>query len=296
MSPPQRAQPDDSAAASAQRHGAALLARLGAPSLAEAPPLPRTIVVVAHPDDETVSAGSRLPRLARARFVYVTDGAPRDGLDAACHGFTPAEYAAARGRELEAVLALCGIGAERVLRLECPDQQASLRLAQLAARLAELFVQSRTEAVLTQSYEGGHPDHDATAFAVHAAAALLGARGEAAPGVVEMALYHRGPGGGQACVFLPDAHADADAVTVRLTPDEQRHKNALLACFATQRETLRNFPLDIERFRPAPRYDFRRPPHEGKLNYEQHPWGMDGARFRSLAAEAMAQLRLEGAL
>lgn len=296
MSPTEPPDPHEPAAAPAQRHAAALLAALGAASDAQPEPLPRTMVVVAHPDDETVSAGSRLPRLAPARFVYVTDGAPRDGLDAARHGFTPAQYAAARCRELEAALALCGIGAQQVLWLECPDQQASLRLAELGARLAGLCAKWRIEAVLTQAYEGGHPDHDATAFAAHAAAALLRARGAAAPAIVEMALYHTGPGGGRACVFLPDAQADADAVTIRLTAEEQRRKSALVDCFATQRETLRNFPLELERFRPAPRYDFRRPPHEGKLNYEQHPWGMAGERFRTLAAQAMRQLGFEDAL
>jgi N-acetylglucosamine malate deacetylase 2 len=278
------------------KQGSALMAVLGAPNADHLEPLPRTMVVVAHPDDETVGAGSRLPRLAQAQFAYVTDGAPRDGLDASRHGYTPAEYAQARRREIEAALALCGVSSRQVLGLECPDQQAALNLAELAEKLAQQFAQRRVEAVLTHSYEGGHPDHDAAAFVAHAAAALMSARGQARPELVEMAMFHLGPDGVRALEFLPDANADTGMATIQLTPEEQTRKRALLACFATQRETLKGLPMEVERFRPAPRYDFAAPPHEGKLLYECHPWGMTGERFRALAAQALKELALEGRL
>jgi N-acetylglucosamine malate deacetylase 2 len=274
----------------------ALMAVLGAPDAEHLEPLPRTMVVVAHPDDETVGAGSRLPRLGQAQFVYVTDGAPRDGLDAARHGYTPAEYAQARRREIEAMLALCGVSSRQVAGLECPDQQAALNLAELAQKLAQQFARSRVEAVLTHSYEGGHPDHDAAAFVAHAAAALTAKRGGARPELVEMAMFHLSSEGIRACEFLPDANADTGMVTIQLTPEEQAHKRALLACFTTQRETLKGLPMEVERFRPAPRYDFAAPPHQGKLLYECHPWGMTGERFRALAAQALKELGLEGRL
>lgn len=276
---------------------AALLSVLGAPPGAALPPLPPTMVVVAHPDDETVGAGSRLPRLAVARFVCVTDGAPRNGEDASRHGFTPEEYARARRLELQTVMVRCGIGPSRLAYLDAPDQQASLMLARLARHLAEGMDEEGTQVVLTQPYEGGHPDHDATAFVVHAAAALLRARGQGAPAIVEMASYHRGPDGVRTCGFLPAPAGEEDArVMVDLTPEEQRLKAELIACFVTQEQTLAGFPLDQEGFRPAPRYDFTAPPHPGPLHYEHFPWGMRGERFRALAWEAMAQLRLEGPL
>ena len=275
---------------------AALLAVLGAPVREPSARLPRTVVVFAHPDDETVGAGARLPWLAEASFVCVTDGAPRDGMDAARHGLTPAQYAQARRAELEAVLAACGVAADRIVGVPCPDQQASLQLASLATQLAELFARNATEAVLTQPYEGGHPDHDATAFAVHAAAALMRQRGQPAPEIVEMAGYHRGPQGMLACAFLPDPEVDGATVSVRLTPGEQDFRRHLVALHATQQGSLWQFPHEVERFRPAPRYDFRQPPHAGPLHYEQYPWGMTGERFRTLASGAMAQLGLEGRL
>jgi N-acetylglucosamine malate deacetylase 2 len=276
-----------------QRAGEALLAALGAASDEAIPALPPVMVVAAHPDDETVGAASRLPRLAGAHFLYVTDGAPRDGRDAAKHGQSPEGYAQLRRGELQSALALCGIDFQQVLQLGCPDQQASLRLAQLAREVAQAMSEFGAQAVLTQPYEGGHPDHDATAFAVHAGAALLRSGGRAAPEIVEMSSYHMGPQGLRAGEFLPDAAVDGATVVVRLDPQEQQRKRAVLACFVTQQQTLAQVPLDQERFRPAPRYDFTQPPHAGRLFYEAHDWGMTGERFRRLAAQALAELELD---
>lgn len=273
----------------------ALLAVLGAATNAPRAALPRTMVVVAHPDDETVGAGSRLPRLAQARFVCVTDGAPRNGHDAARHGLTPAQYARARRAELEGVLRRCGIGPERLSSLDAPDQQASLRMVPLARQLAQLLADEGSEVVLTQPYEGGHPDHDATAFIVHAAVALLRAQGGGAPGIVEMASYHRGEDGLRTCAFLPEPPG-GPPLMVQLTPEDQVRKAELIALFTTQRETLAGWPLQAEGFRRAPRHDFTQPPHGGKLHYEHYDWGMEGPRFRALAQEAMTQLALEGPL
>lgn len=272
--------------------GTALLATLGAAAGRPWPPAPRTMLVAAHPDDEAVGAGARLSRLRDARFACVTDGAPRDGRDAARHGLKPEDYAKLRAGELEAALGSCGIAPTQVVRLGIADQQAALNLAQIATALAGLFADAGTEAVLTHPYEGGHPDHDACAFGVHAACRLLRARGGEPPAIVEMAGYHGGPEGLRAGAFLPARDETPDEALVRLTPEEQVRKRALLACHASQEQTLRQFPLELERFRIAPHHDFLQPPHAGQLYYERHPWGMNGERFRALAAQAFEELGL----
>jgi LmbE family N-acetylglucosaminyl deacetylase len=245
----------------------------------------RTAVVVAHPDDEVIGAATLLPRLRDGWFVYVTDGAPRDGADAARHGLDVAGYREVRRRERADALARCGIPPGRIFDLDCPDQQAALRLAQLSRELAAFFDAQRIAGVLTQPYEGGHPDHDATAFVVHAAAALAGQP----PQLYEMTSYHRGPHGLAVCEFLQNGEAP---ITVRLTPDEQRAKQALIACHASQRDTLHAYPLELERYRRAPRYDFTRAPHEGPPWYEGRGWGVSGAQFRELAAQGRVELGL----
>jgi hypothetical protein len=70
----------------------------------------------------------------------------------------------------------------------------------------------------------------------------------------------------------------------------------LLNSFKTQETTLKGVPVDFEPLRIAPLYRFTDPPHEGKLNYEHHSWGMTGEQFRILAAEALRALDLREAL
>lgn len=248
---------------------------------------PRSLLVFAHPDDETVALGARLHRLNIARIVHVTDGAPRDERDSRAHGFsTLREYREARAAELRSALAAAGIEQFRCENLAIPDQRASLHLAALARRIARIIRAYSPEVVFTHPYEGGHPDHDACAFAVQHAARISGAP---APLVIECAFYHMGHSGIETGMFLPHPQ-QASVMTFSLSADEQRRRKLLLDCFTTQRETLRFFPADRESFRVAPAYDFTQPPHAAKLFYEQYPWGMTGERFRDLAARAEREL------
>ena len=74
-----------------------------------------------------------------------------------------------------------------------PDQGAAGRMVEVARAVRAEILGFRPEVVLTHPYEGGHPDHDAVAFAVWAA--LRGMREEDRPEIVEAAGYHAGTGG-----------------------------------------------------------------------------------------------------
>lgn len=275
-----------------------LVARIGAAENARRP-IAGAALIVAHPDDEAVGAGALLPRLHEPWLLYVTDGAPRDLADAMAAGRATREaYAAARRQERSAALAIAGIDAARAEELGVVDQEASLQLADLTRAIAAWLAARRPQAVLTHPYEGGHPDHDAVAFAVHAACRQWEQRGTPLPAVVEMTSYHLH--NGRICVseFLPLGQTcasghEASVTTCELSETERQFKRRLFACYATQRATLSWFSIERERFRAAPRYDFTRPPHDGPLFYEQFPWGMTGERFRRLAAEALRQLELD---
>lgn len=252
------------------------------------------LVVAAHPDDEVIGVGAQLERWPGALVLHVTDGAPRDGRAAKAHGLeSPAAYARVRRADLERALALAGVTPSQLLELRCPDQEASLRLVDITRQLAALLGEIRPTAVITHPYEGGHPDHDATAFAVHAAVRLLGDE-EPGPVLVEMTSYHRGPSGIRTGAFLPSDHARCSARWVTLTAEQRARKERMLACFTTEQEMLSQFPVDVEGLRLAPAYDFTDPPHAGTLFYELFPWGMSGEEFRAHAREALRTLGLEG--
>lgn len=251
-------------------------------------PVPRSLLVFAHPDDETIALGARLANFTGAHMVHVTDGAPRNGEDSRHHEFTTVE-AYRRARSLELVNVLEAAGLSRISReeLRVPDQEACRNLALLTRAIARVVRQHQPEVIFTHPFEGGHPDHDACAFAVQHAVRLMPV--ELQPLIVEAAFYHSGPRGQEAGTFLPTRSAVSSA-ELRLSPEERRRKCSLLSLFASQRETLQGFPLEFERFRIAPEYDFSRPPHYPPVLYDNYPWGTTSAEFVRLACEAESLL------
>lgn len=246
----------------------------------------QVMLVAAHPDDEVIGAGSRLPLLPEWTLVHVTDGAPRDMYDARRYGFqTREDYASARSRELECALQAGQVAAESIC-LGIVDQEASTNLRTVSLELRALIAERQPQLILTHPYEGGHPDHDGTAFAVHAAVQLC----QSQAALYEFTSYHSYHGVFRAGEFLSDSLSSV--LTFELDSVQQKQKARMLACFLTQQEIVAQFGTNKERFRAAPAYNFSEPPHEGTLYYEQFKWGMSGERFRKLAREAARELQV----
>lgn len=242
------------------------------------------LIIAAHPDDETIGAGIWMARRdgRRLTIVHVTGGSPRNPADALAAGFeSREEYARARLQELHAAVALAGVMPEQCVCLDFVDQEAYLHLPELTERIAELMDRIRPGIVLTHAYEGGHPDHDAAAFAVAQAVKQCESRGRRH---YEFTSYHAGTDGMVVGEFLGPAPA---LTVVRLTAAECELKRAMLACFASQQHMLRLFPVNQEKFRIAPRYDFTQAPHEGALQYEKFGWGITSEQWRQRAAAAL---------
>jgi LmbE family N-acetylglucosaminyl deacetylase len=251
----------------------------------------RVAIIAAHPDDETIGAGVLLTFLQNPILIHTTDGAPRDLVDALAAGYAiRSDYAKARREELKGALATGGITADKLLQLGFADQEGSAHLVEMSFALLEHLHRLRPDAVVTHPYEGGHPDHDATAFAVHTACALLREHDEPVPAIIEMTSYHNLGGEMAVAKFLSHTH-DGEA-TLELSREQQQIKRRMFDAFTTQLRVLSAFPIESEIFRVAPAYNFTLPPHQGRLFYENFHWGTTGTRWRNLARNALEKLGL----
>lgn len=254
----------------------------------------RCSVIVAHPDDEVIGAGGLISKLKDVNIVHLTDGAPHSKQVAQEAGFTHrADYAEARRIECISALAIVNIPEDRILEFGVVDHQAPHRLTDLTKRVTTFLQQSAPNIVLTQPYEGGHPDHDAAAFATHAAVRLLEKHGFKPPIIFEMALHPGKDGKQRVLDFLPSA--GRETTTLVLDKESEKLKRRMFDCFATQRAALKENPLGPERFRRSPVYDFMQPPQGAELNYENFDWGITVDEWQSLARQAWIDLFPEDA-
>ena len=265
-----------------------------APVLPTRRALPKgTWVLAAHPDDEIIGLGATLAASAAngCGVLHVTGGAPADRSlwPAECASGTQQDYAAMRRCEAETALAYAGVPIERIHCLGAEDQKVIRRVSELARVLADWLMPQRLAVLITHPYEGGHPDHDATALVAHLARALLWRRGVQAPRLYEMTSYHGRDGELRTGEFLYEGGLSFERV---LDAHDRELKRRMLDAFWSQRRTLAPFGVDVERFRPAPPYRFDHPPHPGPLCYERMGW-MDGREWRALAMRALDDFSLQ---
>ena len=250
------------------------------------PLLGRTLVVVAHADDEVVGCGALLQRMREPVVIFCTDGAPRDEWFWRRFGSRD-QYAELRRDE--ARKALSEIKAPAPLFLvdatghSFVDQELFRFLRQAFEALAAILRERQPEALLTLAYEGGHPDHDAACFL----SAQLGK--EFGLPVWEFPLYHRSADGQGVKQTFP--FEDGNDFVLQPSADEVEGKRRMLASYASQGDIVSAFDIHLERFRPLGAYDFSRPPLSGILNYEAWQWQVTGGEV----AEAFASFMQRGA-
>ncbi len=232
--------------------------------------LSRTLVLVAHPDDECLACGALLQRMREPLVVFATNGSPADPYFWQKYGSREA-YAAVRRQE--ALESMHAAGVKDVVFLadlpggeQLADQELFRHLRDAFDLLADLARRRMTTALLTLAYEGGHPDHDACSFLAAQLAKLAGIPCWEAP------LYHRGADGSG--VFQQFITPDGEEFDVRPTPAEQENKRMMCAAYRSQGDFLSKFDVAKEWVRPQAAYNYANPPHPGQTNYEQWEWKM----------------------
>jgi N-acetylglucosamine malate deacetylase 2 len=249
-------------------------------------PSVRILILAAHPDDETIGTSLLLSRFPQSSVAFLTDGAPRDTrLWSPVVKGSREDYSGTRRQEAFHALHHAGTSQQRVFWLGGVDQEAAFEIGTLAERFAKLITEVRPEIVITHAYEGGHPDHDSAAVIARIAISLL----ENSPLLLEMTSYHARDG---QCVTGEFLNTDTQSeICFELQSADRERKRRMMGAYASQRLVLENFPINRERLRVAPEYNFSEPPHSGKLWYECMGWAMTSARWCELATSALAGLQ-----
>ena len=245
--------------------------------------LATTVILVAHPDDEVIGFGALMQQMRRPVVVFATDGAPWDDYFWKSYGSREA-YAEVRRQEARGALAI--VGAEPVFLADSvpggiADQELYQRIPAAVEAFAEALQPIKPDALLTLSYEGGHPDHDAACFI----ACLVG-RSIGIP-VWEAPLYHRHPDGSGA---IQNFHQrSGEEIDLHVEGEAMRKKVEMFHTYKSQKLVLDGFRPQIETFRPVANYDFTRRPMPWKLNYELWQWKMNGDEVARAFAEYLEQ-------
>ena len=188
------------------------------------------VVLVAHPDDESLGAGGLLARLTSAgAHVEVLLCSAGEASHPDSPTTTPEQLAAVRREEFAAAMAAFGL-ADHWQFLDLPDSGLAQHRAVIAERLTDAIGQ-RTVAIVAPYRGDGHTDHD-TLGSVAAETAEAGGHG-----LLEYPLWYW-------LWATPGDTAWRNWVRLSLSPTEQRTKREALHTHASQLRPLSDQPGD----------------------------------------------------
>lgn len=216
--------------------------------------LGKVLVLVAHPDDETIACAGLLQRATAGLVVFAVDGAPPH------YGFEKKfgslqNYSRVRFEEASRALTFMpGVSARRLTRPDGTafvDQHLVLDLPEASASLRQIISDFAPSLLVSHAFEGGHVDHDACHVLAKQASREFGLR------LVEFPLYWRADDGTD--IFQQFRPAGNTEFVLQLTPQELNTKRLMLAEYSSQQGLTSVFTLENERFRYAAKGDCHKP-------------------------------------
>lgn len=209
------------------------------------------LVFAAHQDDEVLGLGLTLARHRsmgdRVTVVFTTNGSGGNWKES---NAVQRAVSAARFKEACAALAVIGIDAAEIVCLGFPDGGLHRYIAEASGDVATLIRAIAPRAIYVHAIEGGHLDHDVTAFVVQQVSARL--RTEP---VFEWAEYNSEAPAGQPVTdarFASDPYVpDFECAPTPFGQSEFTSKQEMLAQYTSQAATIGYYPFHGEILRKA---------------------------------------------
>ena len=209
------------------------------------------LVFAAHQDDEVLGLGLTLARHRshgdRVTVVFTTNGAGGNWKDSTS---VKRAVAAARFKEACEALGVIGIDVAEIVCLGFPDGGLHRYIPPASEDIATLIRAIAPHTIYVHAIEGGHRDHDVTAFIVQEVSSrlLIGP-------VFEWAEYNSDAPAGQPISdarFASDPYVpDFECTPVPFDQSEATSKQRMLAKYASQAVSIRYYPFRGEILRRA---------------------------------------------
>jgi len=206
----------------------------------------KVLLLVAHPDDETIGCSGLLQRAKSALVVFAVDGAPPH------YGFEKKygslqQYSDTRFLEAShALRALPHCSFRRLVRqngAHFVDQHLFEQLPEALTSLNQFVPRFSPDFLVTHAYEGGHIDHDACHVLAEHIARAHGLM------LTEFPSYWKAEDGRE--IFQEFRNSRNDDVILKLSEQEIELKRQMLASYRTQQGLTSVFQIHTERFRPV---------------------------------------------
>lgn len=226
-----------------------------------------SLIVVAHPGEETLGCARLLLReTPHCRVLHLADGPCGNERDLRRSGAnTEKEFSRLRKVEFSEAMAVFGLDPQQTAGVGLRERDILPNIQTAVDAILHYIREERPQELHTHPFEGGHPDADATCYAVHRALDLLRSEGEVCPVLYEFTSFHAMDGLFRAAEFLNPYPA---AQITLLNAEECARKKEALRSMRSQYDLIARFSLCEERWRRADRYDFGERPHPGPLYYE----------------------------
>ena len=231
----------------------------------------KLLILVAHPDDETIACSGLIQRASASLVVFAVDGAPPH------YGFEK-RFGSLRNysdaRFLEASRALKCIPRCSFRRLTRKDgtwfvdQHIFLELPEAFTSFARITREFSPDLLVSHAFEGGHIDHDACHILATRLAQEFSLR------TLEFPLYWKSKHGHD--VLQQFRESGEGEIVFQLSQQELLVKRRMLAEYRTQHGLTSVFHRETERFRALIRADRTEPAwSENPFENRRRPWKAD---------------------
>ena len=206
--------------------------------------LQRIAFISPHPDDVELCCSIIIKHLIssgiKVYYFCVTDGAPSPKILSTIkclpNNYNQLAYKTCRRKETITALNILGVNLAQIKFLDWPDLECYKHIPGIVRSFYNII--KNADGIFCCPFEGGHPDHDITRFALAVASDRINYSGH----IFEYASYNNR--GYQ--IFQKDSPC---SFTININSQEQKIKQQITQVFVSQKKEMEQFRTDVELFR-----------------------------------------------